>query len=179
VLEIYAFPVDVLHFGAASPQVGDPGAPFHTIFQFSRDELMSLCSDEVLKMHLSSGLLHADGCYTDQPLVGRESTNAHRWRRFWFYCQSVMPTSGVLHLAGLSVHFDLGFLRNAPRNGSAFPFSHRVLDITSLKLLWPSVYRRHSQEAKSHRAKEDTMEAYETLVKGLKQDTINGPVAGC
>jgi oligoribonuclease (3'-5' exoribonuclease) len=69
-----------------------------------------------------------------------------------------------LSLAGNSVHFDLGFLRNQTPK-SAKCLSHRVIDVTSMHLAaqaWGKPTPSNTS-SETHRAKDDALWSLETL----------------
>lgn len=67
-------------------------------------------------------------------------------------------------LAGSSVHFDLGFLRaHAPK--FAARLSHRVYDVSAVKLFCESLGMPRISKAMAHRAAEDVLECAKWLTK--------------
>lgn len=112
-------------------------------------ELFSGCDEYVRDMHTRNGLWAevADPARS-APLADGEDL-----------LLALLPPRGLVHLAGASVHFDLGWLRvHMPR--LAKRLHHRILDVTSLWLAaqaWgpPGIDRDPSA---AHRALDDILQ---------------------
>ena len=79
------------------------------------------------------------------------------WLEGW---SDVIPEHhGKFLLAGSSIHFDLGFLRvHMPK--LAAKFSHRLFDVSAIKLFCESLGMPKLPKAEAHRAMVDVEESF-------------------
>lgn len=110
-----------------------------------------LLDERVIDMHTKSGLL--ERCQTSKRAV----IDAERE-----LC-SLIPKHDKPHiLAGSSVHFDLGFIRRR-LSSLASRFSHRLFDVSSMKLMCQSMGMPELEKNERHRAKDNLLETIDHL----------------
>lgn len=106
----------------------------------------------VEEMHTKNGLLSEcrevipQGTYSQHPLVEE-----------WILSQ-LPGEDGSYTLAGSSVHFDLEFLRRR-MPAVADKFSHRLLDVSAIKLFCQSLGMPKLPKGEAHRAAADILES--------------------
>lgn len=119
-------------------------------------ETFDRCSAYVKNMHTRSGLI--DACL---------SPGSMRWNDaeelFLSKLSALLDESKELPtLAGSSVHFDLSFLSHEmPR--ALEKLSHRLLDVSAVKLEAESLGMPRIAKAEAHRAKDDILESMRHL----------------
>lgn len=106
-------------------------------------------SDFILDMHTKNGLL-AECAVSPYTLADADTALA-----------AALPPDALranLVLAGSSVHFDLGFVRaHLPKFASQI--SHRIYDVSSVKLFCQSLGMPTFRKADAHRASPDILES--------------------
>lgn len=114
-------------------------------------------SDVVREMHAKSGL--SNDLMTAKN--GFATLDSIAERMLYTARGAHIPIGSQVHLAGSSVHFDKSFLAARDEFYSIFkeggPLHHRILDLSSIKLLWDSavVTLPHVENENPHRAAYD------------------------
>jgi len=107
-------------------------------------------SDFVLNMHMNSGLLKDVENYGAS--IGLTESEAIGWL-------DRMAFAGPYTMAGSSVHFDRAFLQvHMPRLAKLF--SHRLFDVSAIKLFCQSLGMPELPKANAHRAIDDIKESF-------------------
>lgn len=123
---------------------------YHKVLWYD-PRLVDFMDPFVKDMHTRNGLLEECACMRNADLgsVGR---------RLLEIIPEVASRDDMATLAGSSVHFDLGFIRRyMPR--VAARLSHRVYDVSAIKLFCRSLGMTKLPRAEAHRAKDDVEES--------------------
>jgi len=120
---------------------------YHAVLHIDADRLLS---DFIRGMHTRNNLLME--CYGSYVSV----QNAHAELLDLVPVETDRKLMPVL--AGSSVHFDLGFLRSHMHELST-QFSHRLYDVSAVKLFCQSIGMPPLPKAEAHRAREDVLES--------------------
>jgi oligoribonuclease len=108
----------------------------------------------ILDMHTKNGLLSE--CARSEVLPCEIEANAVAWLPG--YAEEHEGVDKDVQLAGSSVHFDLSFLRvHMPILAGAF--SHRLFDVSAIKLFCERLGMRPISKANAHRALDDIAES--------------------
>jgi len=120
---------------------------YHAVLNIDANRLLS---DFIRDMHTRNSLLSE--CYES----GESIPSVHA------ALLDLVPVetdrSSMPVLAGSSVHFDLGFLRSHMHELST-RFSHRLYDVSAVKLFCQSIGMPPLPKAEAHRAREDVLES--------------------
>lgn len=110
-------------------------------------------SNFILDMHTKNGLL------AEASPPSLSTTEVENYAIAWLG----RPAPHSLTLAGSSVHFDLGFLAvHMPR--LAAMFSHRLFDVSAIKLFCQRLGMSPLPKAEAHRAMADVEESYSHFI---------------
>lgn len=116
---------------------------FSEVVRYDQRQLLPFIED----MHTKNGLLlEASACHTFIGDVDR------------YLFQHLSSEKEKVILAGSSVHFDLGFIRAHMPHSAGF-LSHRVYDVTAIKLFCQSLGMPPFKKAEAHRAAADVLES--------------------
>lgn len=121
-------------------------------------------SDAVWEMHTNSGLIaDYEACWAGHRMNRVEDVEDQILKQI-----EELKTDELIMVAGFSVHFDLGFIReHMPR--LARVLSHRIYDVTTLKTFFKTFGVSASYEnVGKHRAYWDTIEAM-TVARDFRQ----------
>jgi oligoribonuclease len=154
----------ILELSASEATLADPLCRrfvYGQVFKLNRGHPLS---DFILDMHTKNGLL--EECYNSQvSLVGCEEFLLKR------YPEVEKEERPIL--AGSTIHFDMAFLKFwMPR--FAARLSHRLYDVSAIKLFCQSLGMPKLPKAEAHRATEDVLESIEHARSCVRWLRLNG-----
>lgn len=148
----------ILEVAARLATLDDPFgvvASFESVIHFDNPIFRATCRPAVEEMHTRNGLW--DDCLSSETTLEEAEQGLLRLMRVGDDLVAIADRSMSI-LAGSSVHFDLGFLREKmPR--LACEFSHRVYDVSAVTLFCRSLGMPKPARKEVHRAAADIDES--------------------